>query len=302
MKKKRPSQSCLFNRRALLICAATCSIFAETLLGFLRSEASVKISQTTLTFAERVAHQRAIEEVYWRHRIWPRNRGERPDPKPSLDAVMSQAQLEKKVADYLRNSQALENYWRQPITAEQLQAEMDRMAQHTKQPEVLRELFSALENDPFVIAEGVARPVVAERLLTGSYAHDARIDGELKHSWLAKAETQVPVTMAALSGSYTLPVIANPSGGCTDDTWTPTSLTNAPTARSVHTAVWTGSEMIVWGGGNASSDFNTGGRYNPTTDSWTATSTINAPAARDSHTAVWTGSEMIVWGGYNGSF
>ena len=111
----------------------------------------------TLTFAERVAYQRAIEEVYWRHRIWPK---ERPDPKPSLDAVMSQAQLEKKVEDYLRNSQALEDYWQRPITAEQLQAEMDRMAQHTKQPEVLRELFEALGNDPFVIAECLARPVL----------------------------------------------------------------------------------------------------------------------------------------------
>ena len=79
-------------------------------------------------------------------------------PKPPLDAVMSQAQLEKKVADYLRNSQALEDYWQRPITAEQLQAEMDRMAQHTKQPEVLRELFEALGNDPFVIAECLARP------------------------------------------------------------------------------------------------------------------------------------------------
>jgi len=29
---------------------------------------------------------------------------ERPDLKPSLDAVMSQEQLEKKVADYLRKS------------------------------------------------------------------------------------------------------------------------------------------------------------------------------------------------------
>ena len=46
------------------------------------------------SFAERVAYQRAIEDVYWRHRIWPK---ENPDPKPSLDAVMSQAQLEKKV-------------------------------------------------------------------------------------------------------------------------------------------------------------------------------------------------------------
>ena len=71
-----------------------------TLLAFFHPEAPAKASHPAgagLTFAERVAYQRAIEEVYWRHRIWPRNRGERPDPKPSLDAVMSQAQIEKKV-------------------------------------------------------------------------------------------------------------------------------------------------------------------------------------------------------------
>ena len=128
------------------------------LLAALRSEATA--NQRTLTFDERVSFQRAIEEVYWRHRIWPK---ERPDPKPSLDAVMSQAQLEKKVAEYLRNSQALEDYWQHPITAEQLQAEMDRMAQHTNRPEVLGEVFEALGNDPFVIAECLARPVLAER-------------------------------------------------------------------------------------------------------------------------------------------
>ena len=83
---------------------------------------------------------------------------------------------------------------------------------------------------------------------------------------------------------------------CTDDTWTATSITNAPAARVDHTAVWTGSEMIVWGG-YCRNYLNTGGRYNPSTDNWTATSTINAPAARAEHTAVWTGSEMIVWGG-----
>ena len=81
------------------------------------------------------------------------------------------------------------------------------------------------------------------------------------------------------------------------DSWTATSTTNAPTARVGHTAVWTGSEMIVWGGDGDIGCLNTGGRYNPSTDSWTATSTTNAPAARDGHTAVWTGSEMIVWGG-----
>src|ERR1043166_7160974 len=101
-----------------------------------------------LSFAERVAYQRAIENVYWRHRIWPdTNRA----PKPSLDAVMSQAQIEKKVEGYLRNSQALEDYWQQPISADQLQAEMERMASHTKRPQGLRELFEPLGNHPFVI-------------------------------------------------------------------------------------------------------------------------------------------------------
>ena len=83
------------------------------------------------------------------------------------------------------------------------------------------------------------------------------------------------------------------------NTWTATTTTNAPSGRTLHTAVWTGSEMIVWGGYDASPAYvlNTGGRYNPSTDSWTATSTTNAPTGRRGHTAVWTGSEMIVWGG-----
>src|SRR5437870_3030856 len=198
-------------------------------------------AQRTLTFAQRVAYQRAIEDVYWRHRIWPK---ERPDPKPSLDAVMSQAQLEKKVADYVRKSQALADYWQRPITADQLQAEMDRMAQHTKQPEVLRELFEALGNDPFVIAECLARPVLSERLVTNFYT-DAK---EPLDSSRASADNQMPKLMAAASANYTLPTISDAPDGCIDDTWTATSTTNAPTARSGHTAVWTGSEMIVWGG------------------------------------------------------
>ena len=84
----------------------------------------------------------------------------------------------------------------------------------------------------------------------------------------------------------------------TTDSWTATSTINAPSGRIWHTAVWTGSEMLVWGGyDDGVVDFNTGGRYNPSTDTWTATATANAPNARQNHTAVWTGSEMVVWGG-----
>ena len=184
------------------------------------------------------------------------------------------------------------------------------MASHTKQPEVLRELFAALGNDPFVIAECLARPLLAERFANDDpvaaapnafgAAHPTRmpLQKPALAGWLAKAETQVPVTLVAVSSAnYTLPVLANPSGGCIDDTWTATSPTNVPDARRNHTAVWTGSEMIVWGG-DRGIVFNTGGRYNPSTRSWTATSTTNAPSARNQHTAVWTGGEMIVWGGF----
>src|SRR6266568_4175349 len=127
---RRISVSAFFNPRAsiaLFVCAAAaCSVLSGALLAFFRPETSSTASQKTLTFAQRVVYQRAIEQVYWGHRIWPK---ERPDPKPSLDAVMSQAQLEKKVAEYLRTSQVLGDYWQRPLTAEQLQAEMDRMAQ-----------------------------------------------------------------------------------------------------------------------------------------------------------------------------
>ena len=248
----------------------------------------------TLTFADRVAYQRAIEEVYWQHRIWPKaNAG----PKPPLDKVMSQAQIEKKVEDYLRDSQALEAYWQKPIASEQLQDEIDRMAQNTKQPEVLQELFEALGNDPFVIAECLARPVLTERLVADLSANDKGQHFALLRIQAAGGKFSITTSVGA---TYALPEISIPDE-CTDETWTPTSTTNAPAGRYIHSAVWTGSEMIVWGGHDGTNTyFNTGGRYNPSTDSWTATSTTDAPTARDNRKAVWTGIEMIIWGGHVG--
>ena len=80
--------------------------------------------------------------------------------------------------------------------------------------------------------------------------------------------------------------------------WTPVTTNGAPSPRESHTAIWTGSEMIVWGGDvSIFSAFQPGGRYDPVSDRWQPTSTSNAPTARYGHTAVWTGSEMIVWGG-----
>lgn len=91
----------------------------------------------------------------------------------------------------------------------------------------------------------------------------------------------------------------------TTDTWTATTTTGAPGARDSHTAVWTGSRMIVWGGMDNPSTghtLNSGGCYDPATDSWTPTSTQSAPSARHRHTAVWTGQQMLIWGGYYDAF
>jgi len=93
------------------------------------------------------------------------------------------------------------------------------------------------------------------------------------------------------------------SGGQYDpvlDTWLPISVSGAPSPRSTP-AVWTGSQMVVWGGYDGSARVATGGRYDPVADAWTSTSLSGAPAARSSHAAVWSGTELIVWGGWDGT-
>src|SRR4030095_632130 len=64
-----------------------------------------------LTFQQRLDYQRAVEEVYWRHPIWPK---ENPGPKPPLAKVISDEAIAAKVEDYLRKSNALEQYWNRP--------------------------------------------------------------------------------------------------------------------------------------------------------------------------------------------
>jgi N-acetylneuraminic acid mutarotase len=464
-----------------LVCAAT--LLAIALAFVMTNVVAGGKPVRSLGLDDRVSYQRAIEEIYWRHRIWP---AENSGPKPAFDDAMPQAVMREKAEDYLRKSAALDLYWQRPITGEQLQAEVNRMAAQTKQPEILRELWAALHNEPYVIAECLARPVLVERLLRNWYAYDERFHGGLR----ARAEAelrqiQTPARMRALGGQYheqewvrgsavdkkdALPAAsitltpyewetrlqelarafavmdeksspatgqpgtaavlsAGPGGGipledlpigrfsrlaegedrfyvlaitsrgtdrlkvasvewrkeqfeswwnqtqaewqtalatpayeyhlsqlalnvssdswtatvssapsgrinhtaiwtgnemivwggqdstcCSNiyqntggrynpatDTWVSTSTLGAPTPRSFHTAVWTGSEMIVWGGQDAANRFNTGGRYNPLTNTWTGVNTAGAPVARTSHTAVWTGSEMIVWGGQDSS-
>ncbi|MEM7658985.1 MAG: hypothetical protein AAF399_22875 [Bacteroidota bacterium] len=77
--------------------------------------------------------------------------------------------------------------------------------------------------------------------------------------------------------------------------------TAAPSVRFDHTAVWTGTEMIIWGGFTdvTTEPIPNGGKYNPATNSWSTMATVSAGRARNGHQAFWTGDKMIVWGGFD---
>lgn len=70
--------------------------------------------------------------------------------------------------------------------------------------------------------------------------------------------------------------------------------------RASHAAVWTGDQMIVWGGvasvAPRAPGLLTGARYDPAVPSWAPIAPAPLAAGRGM-TAVWTGDEMIVWGG-----
>lgn len=101
-------------------------------------------------------------------------------------------------------------------------------------------------------------------------------------------------------------------GACYDpieDSWRLASTINAPSPRFDHSAVWTGHEMLIWGGytdsharySGAATDaaVNTGGKFNPETNTWKTISSDGAPSPRFGNVALWTGSHMIIWGGFN---
>jgi hypothetical protein len=96
----------LFHQRqsTSLRIVALCVVLLITALaafntGAPRGHASGK--RQTLTFEDRVAAQRAIEAVYHRQRIWPKDN---PQPKPALDEVLPEAALRTKVEPLMQTT------------------------------------------------------------------------------------------------------------------------------------------------------------------------------------------------------
>jgi len=133
----------------------------------------------------------------------------------------------------------------------------------------------------------------SEMIVWGGYSHTFNF---LPTGGVAGDAVRDPQAITIDLGPLNSGGIYNPA----TDTWRPVSTLNAPPPRGEHTAIWTGSRMIVWGGDGPQSNLAGGGIYDPVTDTWTPTSGIDEPSARDAHTAVWTGSRMVIWGGTGG--
>ena len=128
----------------------------------------------------------------------------------------------------------------------------------------------------------------------GRYDHSTLWTGSEMLIWGGQSNSPSTYFSVASGGRY------NPAS----DSWLPISNVNAPQSRCGHSAIWTGTEMIVWGGetienGNRIA-LATGARYNPAANAWTPISAIGAPTARARPFAFWTGTRMLVWGSSNG--
>ncbi len=107
------------------------------------------------------------------------------------------------MSEALRQSNAIKALWGEPVSGAQLQAEMERMAQTSRNPEMLQELWAALGNDPRKIAECLARPLLVESAIRNNYAYDERFHGKLKEQATKEAEGCNAVWgMKGLKGKY----------------------------------------------------------------------------------------------------
>jgi hypothetical protein len=377
--------------------------------------ASAAHDQEELSFEDRVKAQEAIERVYYSHQL---------EARQSFEEAVPHSVLESKVTRYLKQSAALDQVWKTPVTAEMLKHEWERISRNTRFPERLPEIYAALGNDPVLVQECFVRPSLVDHLVRNLFqgdrllqagarqragqlqealqlgssrtdkevpsvefevralshaSADARSDGSAERerdsaavddrhvvrevsqedleSWRRRLpgkpgqslseETATSFLVRVLhessssrlrftqyeidkqswdpwwnlnQGSFdpgSVPVVATPdrlespdragssrtvapvmeTAGCLPaDTWDNASLGGPPLPRVGHSAVWTGSLMLVWGG-SLSGTLGSGERYDPLTDTWSEISLTGAPSNRSRHRAVWTGTEMIVWGG-----
>ena len=260
-----------------------------------------------LSWERRLELHERLERIFDSQRIWP---DVNTEARPPFESRLERDALRARVERYLKKSALLETFWSRPLRADDLQRELDRMWKSSRDPALLSRLMAALDHDPYLMAECLARPAVASRRFADLFANDPRIHGSgLRPN---------PHALRAVGRGG-----RSPGPGATPDDWIARqslsgrwqepragalrfrlprgsrmcSLPYEPPPRSGHLAVWTGTEMLVWGGYDP-----TGYRYDPALDLWSEMGTAGTPplVGTGAGTAVWTGTELIVWGGFAG--
>ena len=211
-------------------------------------------SARDLTFDDRVRAQEAIERVYNPHQLGA--------TKPFEEAVPRQL-LEDKVRRYSMASLELKRTGAVAITQDLLERELARIAQRTRLPERLHEIYTALGNDPVLVLDCFARSSLVTRLHRERLAETPALDS-----------AELGILETVVGGGLRLPDPAldvRPSSPDTcrpDGVWDNGILQDVyPKRRSGQPAVWTGNEMIIWRGGG-SSVADQAFRYDPLLDTW----------------------------------
>ncbi|MCH7781137.1 MAG: hypothetical protein IH848_09835, partial [Acidobacteria bacterium] len=271
-----------------------------------------------LTFEERVEAQTAIERVYASHREGTTRSFEQAVPQSVLRKKVS-TYLRQTVAleQYWNTSvtaemldRELKRMTRQTLMPERLEELFaalgndpllvrECLARPALVNRLTRNFFRTDERIHGRIAEDaqrldrVAEPrigVTRRPLPPEEFADSPREEATMTWDdwWQQNADAFDEAGVKTVGRDTPLPRISQAGAGQTEgcpvaDTWDNGSLSDAVDGRSGHTAVWTGTEMIVWGGMNGG--HNSGDRYDPATDTWTQMSRVGAPLGRRRHIA-----------------
>ena len=141
-------------------------------------------------FTSLCADRMAIERVYYNHRL-----GE----KAPFEETMPSSLVERLVRDDHHKENVLKKVYQVEATAFLVEAEVQRINNTSRAPEVLGEVKRALGNDPERFARAVARPLVIERTLRQHFENDARLHkatrrqaGRLRDRILSAKSTSAP--------------------------------------------------------------------------------------------------------------
>lgn len=81
------------------------------------------------------------------------------------------------------------------------------------------------------------------------------------------------------------------------DTWEALPATPILRVRYGASSVWTGREMVIWGGEDNRGALGDGAAYDPASGAWRPIAVTGAPSPRFGASVVWTGQQVLVWGG-----